>query len=107
MTGPEPTMDELVLALRRALAGMQLYITKTEARSILTAVLPRVLEGEREACAKVAEEWEPVERLLPLCDDDANRAAHTGQYEAGERIAEAIRARSVHSHIDSLLKGET
>ena len=45
-----------------------------------------------EEAALEAEAWEPVEGLLPLCDDDANRAAMTGQWEARERIAEAIRS---------------
>jgi predicted FMN-binding regulatory protein PaiB len=45
-----------------------------------------------EEAAKVADEWEPLERLLPLANDEMNEAAHTGQYEAGERIAANIRA---------------
>jgi hypothetical protein len=44
-----------------------------------------------EEAAKVAEEWEPLETLLPFADESHNEAAHTGQYEAGERIAAAIR----------------
>lgn len=95
MTGPEPTMDELVLALRRALAGMQLYITKTEARSILTAVLPRVLEGAREALGSF--------NLTP--DMVVSGTASTITLRVP--IATIQKAASVHSHIDSLLKGET
>ena len=45
-----------------------------------------------EEAAKVAEEWEPVKLLLPLCNEEQNKAAYVGQYEAGERIAAAIRA---------------
>lgn len=89
MTGPEPTMDELVLALRRALAGMQLYITKTEARSILTAVLPRVLEGVAEARDE-----------LTLVEDISS-------FTAEQRAGCVSRARARLTHIDSLLKGET
>jgi hypothetical protein len=45
-----------------------------------------------EAAAKVADEWEPLERLLPFGNHDQNECAHTGQHEAAERIAAAIRA---------------
>ena len=57
----------------------------------MVEALERALMNERERCAKIAEEWEPIRRLLPLADDSHNEAAHTGQYEAGERIAAAIR----------------
>jgi hypothetical protein len=45
-----------------------------------------------EEAANVADEWEPLERLLPFGNDDQNECAHTGQHEAAERIAAAIRA---------------
>lgn len=56
--------------------------------SIVLAVL-----AEREACADLADEWECHPNLLPLASEDMNGAAHTGQHEAAERIANAIRAR--------------
>jgi hypothetical protein len=105
MTGPEPTMDELVElgidAYCRArgwddpaavTSGFREECAR-RTRSILTAVLPRVLEGAREECALVALE-QRCERGTPW-----DLACTT--------IAAAIRARSVLSHIDSLLKGET
>lgn len=46
-----------------------------------------------EEISRIADEWPAIEQLLPLCDDAMNRAAQTGQVEAGERIAEAISAR--------------
>ncbi|NTE87259.1 hypothetical protein [Agrobacterium rubi] len=45
-----------------------------------------------EAAAKVAETYEPVMRLLPLCSEAENEAAFTGQHETSERIANSIRA---------------
>lgn len=50
--------------------------------------------AERERCAKIADEWMPIDKLLPLCGADMNEAAVTGQVEAGERIAAAIRGGS-------------
>lgn len=54
----------------------------------------RAILAERERCAKIADEWMPIEKLLPLCGADMNEAAVTGQVEAGERIAAAIRGGS-------------
>ena len=53
--------------------------------------IAKALMAERERCAKIAEDWELVERILPLADDSHNEAALTGQNEAAERIAIAIR----------------
>jgi hypothetical protein len=45
-----------------------------------------------EEAARVADDWEIVRRLLPLCDHTENECARVGQIEAQERIAAAIRA---------------
>jgi hypothetical protein len=45
-----------------------------------------------EEAARVADDWEIVRRLLPLCDQNENECARVGQIEAQERIAAAIRA---------------
>ena len=60
-------------------------------RTFAYAIQAAKLEAYQEA-AKVADEWMPLDRLLPLASDEMNEAAHTGHYEAGERIADAIRA---------------
>jgi len=57
-------------------------IAKTHARALM---------AERERCAKVADDYEPMEQLLPFCGEAENKAAATGQHEAAERIAAAIR----------------
>jgi hypothetical protein len=44
-----------------------------------------------EACAEVAESDTAHKKLLPLCTDGENLAAVTGQVEAADRIAAAIR----------------
>lgn len=54
-------------------------------------IIAAALLAERERCAKIAEEWPLVERLLPMADESHNEAALTGQHEAAERIAAAIR----------------
>lgn len=85
MPGPEPTMDELVELGRNACTG---YIRPEAVRAILNAVLPRVLEG-----AKIA---------LEVVDNDVNEDA-----DCDCRMCRAVRrARSVLSHIDTLMKGE-
>jgi hypothetical protein len=38
------------------------------------------------------EVWEPLDKLLPFASEEMNKAAHTGQYEAAERIAITIRS---------------
>lgn len=48
-----------------------------------------------EEAAKIADEFDLIETLLPLCGEVENSAAKTGQSEAAERIAEAIRARAM------------
>jgi hypothetical protein len=48
-----------------------------------------VKEGLRRA-AKIADEWQEIEKLLPLCGPDDNAAARVGQSEAAERIHAAI-----------------
>lgn len=53
--------------------------------------IARALLAERERCAKIADEWEPISVLLPLCDAQTNEAAVVAQVETGERIAAAIR----------------
>lgn len=45
-----------------------------------------------EEAAIAAESWEPVIKLLPLCNEDDNECAMTGQWEARERIVDVIRA---------------
>lgn len=54
--------------------------------------LAHAREKAIEDAASAAEAWEPVIKLLPLCDEDANEAAMTGQWEARERIVDAIRS---------------
>lgn len=62
---------------------------KTLAREVAKAILSAQERAYIDA-ARIAEEWEPVEKLLPFADDSHNESAHTGQYEAGERISAAI-----------------
>jgi hypothetical protein len=46
-----------------------------------------------EVAAYYADEvWEPLDKLLPFASEEMNKAAHTGQYEAAERIAMSIRS---------------
>ncbi len=106
MTGPEPTMDELIELGAKALCEHQTgewdlispfpdhamtVECREYARAILTAVLPRVLEGAQEALA-YWEEREPA--------DDENDCSCEG-------CTARRRARSVHSHIEYLIKGGT
>ncbi len=70
-----------------------------------------------EEAAHYADEiWEPMETLLPFADKSANEAAHTGQWEAAERIASGIRAlattdstealeRVIRAHVEKALAG--
>ena len=112
MTGPEPqmmTFGELVelgakAAFKSAIEGddpdwswekaddTMKWPFLADARSILDAVLPRALEGAREALG-----WAIREAPGPCQDDDC----------IADDCVNARLARSVHSHIDSLLKGET
>lgn len=46
---------------------------------------------QREVDATIADDCPIAATLLPLCDEAGNRAAETGQNEAAERIAKAIR----------------
>lgn len=48
-----------------------------------------VKEGLRRA-AKIADDWQEIEKLLPLCGPDENAAARVGQSEAAERIHDLI-----------------
>ncbi len=113
MTGPEPTMDELVELAGVAHARWRNRPYGDMYRAILTAVLPRVLKGEREACAKVADDkakslFESYQ-FPPSQTPSVERMRWTQacRKDTALDIANAIRARSVHSHIESLIKGET
>jgi hypothetical protein len=46
----------------------------------------------RRAAYYADEVWEPLDKLLPFASEEMNKAAHTGQYEAAERIAMSIRS---------------
>jgi hypothetical protein len=59
----------------------------------------QVAEGSRpdrdaviEECAAVADNHVARPNLLPLCNEDMNKGAERGQYEAAEEIADAIRS---------------
>ena len=79
------TKDELREAVAVAFGGTQPFVEDyAKADRIIALVL--------EEAARVAEEWEPLITLLPFADDEANNFAHTGQLEAAERVAAAIRA---------------
>jgi hypothetical protein len=74
-------------------------VSKTDFVAAITPLIETLARREKEAramaleeAARVAEIWEPIEKLLPLCNADQNECAMTGQWEARERIADAIRA---------------
>jgi len=89
MTGPEPTMDDLLAIGVSAYWEARGVNADDDAvvRAILTAVLPRVLEGAREALG-----WAIREAPGPCQDDECT----------ADDCAHARLARSVHSRIDSL-----
>lgn len=75
--------------------GERAWNRRAAAITMLEAIAQQVQEAEKrgmERAARAAEEWEPVIKLLPLCSEAENECAMTGQWEARERIIDAIRA---------------
>lgn len=53
-------------------------------------VIAKAIWNERLRCARIAEEWNGPEKLLPLCSNEYNEIAAVGMHEASERISQAI-----------------
>jgi len=89
MADTEPPPDSMEASRRIAgeISGAPVHGSPSRAFQIIA----RALLAERERCAKIADEWEPISVLLPLCDAQTNEAAVVAQVETGERIAAAIR----------------
>lgn len=67
-----------------------------QARAAIEAMQPSILAAEQRAterAAEIAEEHQPRDNLLPLCNADMNAGAKRGMYEAAEEIAAAIRSK--------------
>ena len=53
------TQDEVIKELHNVIAGNQQFTTWTVSTPHLVELVNRVVKAEREACAKVADEWGP------------------------------------------------
>jgi len=86
-SGETTSRDAVDLAHANLIADF----TVADVDAILTAFTTARNDALEEA-ATASEDWPLVPRLLPLCSDVENSCAMTGQNEACERIAVAIRA---------------
>jgi len=95
MTKPDDIPQDVWVDAGIELAGRRIPASDTEVADTIAGwareIASRAILAERERCAKIAEDFECLGRLLPFASDAENNAAHTGQYEAAERIAAAIR----------------
>lgn len=81
------TMSDLWPVYRAMLAAAP------DAPSVASAPPPSYKDGVNEGlrrAAKIADDWQGLEKLLPLCGPEQNAAARVGQAEAAERIHAAI-----------------